>query len=221
MSKLEELMNLLCAMPEAKGLPEHFLKNIIKIGSETSKLNDSKWVKKMLNNAQKVHEQALIAQQKKVEKKLNNQIASREVKSQQNNSKEERIKEFNEFLSKLPKFENATTTFPNIKRTALFAIKKNYGTWTLQAMSILNDTNAIHSFWAIQFAAALHKTGIKKVVQIITSNENLYESIINSDLFKESENERNRVYNEIKKYELSIVEVKRERKRKQKEEKGM
>jgi len=201
MSNLEDLMNKLVSMPEAKGLPEHFLKNILKIGVETSRISDVKWVKKMLCNAMKVHEQALISQQAKLAKKIKSQTEKTELKvlnESKVKSKEEKVKIFKDLIAQLPKFENSVSTFPNIKRTAFFEIKKNYGTWTLQAMSILNDTKAIHSFWAIQFAATLNKIGIYKVVQIIKANENLYEYVKKSEYFKESENERNKIYNEIK-----------------------
>lgn len=224
MSNLEDLMNQLISMPEAKGLPEHFLKNILKIGVETSKISNVKWVKKMLSNAQKVHEQALIAQQAKLAKKTKLKIESVQVLSLDENkvkTREEKAKIYKEMISQLPKFENIASTFPNIKKTAFFVIKKNYGTWTFQAMSILNDTKAIHSFWAIQFAAALSKIGLHKVLQIIKANENLYEYVTKSEYFKESEIERNRIYNEIKQFEMEIINAKKERKKRLKEEKGL
>lgn len=199
----EMLLKNIHSYPEADGIPDHFIENILKIGFESGKLADIKWLKKMLSNAKKSHETALAAKLIKDEKKKLKNIEQ---------EKSEKKQEFLNYISKLPRFNGYSETFPKVSKSASFFIVREYGSWTFQAMSSLKDTKRIYSFWAVQFAATLSKIGIKKIVEVINNGEDLYEYVIKSNFYNESLSDRNRYFfekeeNKKKKEKQGLIET--------------
>ncbi|BBH54614.1 hypothetical protein [Fluviispira sanaruensis] len=201
----ELLLKNIYSYPEADGLPDHFVENILKIGFESGKLADIKWLKKMLSNAKKSHQIALAAKIIKEEKK-------KEKLKNIEQDKSEKKQEFLYYISKLPRFNGYSETFPKVSKSASFFIVREYGSWTFQAMSSLKDTKRIYSFWAVQFAATLSKIGIKKIVEVINNGEDLYEYVIKSEFYNESLIDRNRYFfekeeNKKKKEKQELIET--------------
>jgi len=178
----EDKMKIILSIDEANGLPEAFIKNIYKLAEEQNKFSNIKWIKKMLQSAQKRHLTQL--KQKELKQLSENQSKQQNNLTQTDNSLDKN--NLKEYYNLLPKIDNFLRKFRKIERVGIRYIVSNNGIWTLRLLGLLRDPRRIFSEWAVHFTSVLsHDYGIEKCIKMNFHNDPdlMYKTVTESQEF--------------------------------------